>query len=86
MLEQIKTAQTNALAQVQYLHKELVAGNLAVPKANFKATQLQHWQAAQLRNRMVAWLTIPFVVSECFWTTWLEVYRAVETVPNSKEQ
>lgn len=34
-----------------------------------------NWHLAQSRKAWVAAVTLPLVISECFWKTWYEVYR-----------
>lgn len=35
-----------------------------------------HWQVAQLRKNFIFMCTLPFVISESFWSTWTNVYSA----------
>jgi hypothetical protein len=34
------------------------------------------WHVATARRTFILWTTLPLVVSEVFWRTWAEVYRA----------
>lgn len=36
-------------------------------------SKLFPWHMAQVRRAAVAWMTLPFGVSESFWTTWSSV-------------
>lgn len=36
-------------------------------------SKLFPWRMAQMRHAVVAWMTLPFKVSESFWTTWSAV-------------
>lgn len=39
----------------------------------YMQSKLFPWHMAQVRLAMVAWMTLPFEVSESFWTTWSSV-------------
>ena len=35
--------------------------------------KLYPWRIAQVRHAFVGWATLPFKISEAFWTTWSAV-------------
>lgn len=35
--------------------------------------KLLSWRIAQVRHTFVAWVVLPFKISEAFWTTWSSV-------------
>lgn len=39
--------------------------------------KLLPWQIAQAVKTQTFFLTLPLVWSECYWTTWCEVFREV---------
>lgn len=58
---------------VQSFQKEIIRKN--------PVNSMQYnWQIAQMRKTFVFWATLPFVISESFWSTWADVYS-----PKGKE-
>lgn len=59
---------------------KVVDFNKEIIRQNPMNSMQYNWQIAQLRKTFVFWSTLPFIISETFWTTWQQVYT-----PEGKE-
>lgn len=75
---QPKEIMNSAMNQINLLHSDMQSNLI---QANKKAQQINPWnsmqftwQIAQARKQFVFLATLPFVIGETFWNTWINVF------------
>ena len=75
---QPKEIMNSAMNQINLLHGDMQSNLI---QANKKAQQMNPWnsmqftwQIAQARKQFVFLVTLPFVIGETFWNTWINVF------------
>ena len=75
---QPKEIMNSAMNQINLLHSDMQSNLI---QANKKAQQMNpwnsmqiSWQIAQARKQFVFLATLPFVIGETFWNTWINVF------------
>ena len=77
-MNQPKEIMNSAMNQINLLHGDMQSNLI---QANKKAQQMNpwnsmqiSWQIAQARKQFVFLATLPFVIGETFWNTWINVF------------
>ena len=77
-MNQPKEIMNSAMNQINLLHGDMQSNLI---QANKKAQQMNPWnsmqftwQIAQARKQFVFLATLPFVIGETFWNTWINVF------------
>lgn len=77
-MNQPKEIMNSAMNQINLLHSDMQSNLI---QANKKAQQINPWnsmqftwQIAQARKQFVFLATLPFVIGETFWNTWINVF------------
>lgn len=97
-MKEIKEFQQNALNQSKYWFDHAKDNTIGLINQehnvlDFNKKSIQHnpfmsmqysWQVAQARKAFVAWCTLPFVISECYFNTFYEVYRYPASAPKGE--
>ena len=77
-MNQPKEIMNSAMNQINLLHGDMQSNLI---QANKKAQQMNPWnsmqftwQIAQVRKQFVFFCTLPFVIGECYFNTWINVF------------
>ena len=77
-MNQPKEIMNSAMNQINLLHSDMQSNLI---RANKKAQQMNPWnsmqftwQIAQARKQFVFFCTLPFVIGECYFNTWINVF------------
>ena len=85
-MNQPKEILNSAMNQINLLHDDMQRN---LTEASKKAQQMNPWnsmqftwQSAQARKQFVFLVTLPFVIGETFWNSWLAVFHPDSNVSN----
>ncbi len=77
-MQDIKDLSNSVLNQAKY-NSDVIKDNIVdfqkeLIRKNPMNSMQYTWQIAQMRKAFVFYCTLPFVIGECYWNTWQEVY------------
>lgn len=78
-MKNMKDLSNSVLNQAKYMQDNLkdnvVSFQKKVIQQNPMNSMQTHWQIAQMRKNFVFLCTLPFVIGQCYWDTWQNVYN-----------